>query len=188
LNSQLGIFVYSNGDGLTGITSLTLNHTTNREGIDIENCSSPITINFPNLTKCLEGAYFAVQSSSSLKTLNIPIITSVYGYKMDISSNASLTGINAPLLDFVTGNLNIYGNTALTTLNVSPILNIGGNADITNNALNQTSVDNLLRSFASGQSRNKTLTIHNGTNAKPSSVGSGYRAILTGRGWTVTTN
>ena len=56
------------------------------------------------------------------------------------------------------------------------------------NALNQTSVDNILVSIDTSGTTNGTLGLNGGTNSTPSATGLAAKSSLEGKGWTVTTN
>ena len=154
---------------LAGITSLTLNHGACSEPIDIENASNLIALNLPYLTS-LTGGTFTIYNCSALTSISIPLLTDLYA--------------NYPI--------NIHGNSALTTITCSSAINLDAASNKTavfiNNALHQSTIDNLLVAFANGNTTNGVFTSNGGTNATPSVTGLTAKATLIGRGWTVTTN
>jgi hypothetical protein len=132
---------------------------------------------------------------SSLTTMNLPEL-SIVGNSITISFMAALTGVSLPKLNTVGGSiLFTSGTAALNSLTIgSTIKAIGGTVTITSAALTQSVVDGILARLAALNGTggtvafsSKTVTI-TGTSATPSAAGLASKAILVGRGCTVTHN
>ncbi len=111
-SSSIGIFVYDNAEGLPGVTSLTLNHTTTREGFDIENCPDLVTLKFPYLESVTEGGYLYISGCPNLQTVEAPLLIGNYFSVSDgIFSTLSLP-------NFISGRLYLTNTENLTNLNI----------------------------------------------------------------------
>lgn len=89
--------------------------------------------------------------------------------------------------------LSIGNCASLTTINLPALTTVptGTWFDFSGNALTQESVDYILNKFAAiAPSTNQytTLSVANGTSASPSASGLAAKAILVGKGWTVSHN
>ena len=124
-------------------------------------------ITFPTLEK----VSLVMFNYPNLTTISFPVLETVYN------------------LGFLTFTVNNCPN--LVTINIPVLANIIGDSgfyDFNNNALSQTTVDNILVKFAATTNMNGTLNLADGTNAAPSATGLAAKATLEGRGWTVTVN
>jgi len=88
------------------------------------------------------------------------------------------------------GGLTLNGNSSLTFIDLSSLINASGNTsyDFSGNALGQSTVDNILVRFVATNAINGDLQIGGGTNAAPSSIGLAAKATLELRGWSISTN
>lgn len=142
------------------------------------------------------GYNFALTGMNSLTTLSLPALKYVGGL-FTPTTLATLTTISLPVIESMGLGISIANSTAnITTLTIGDTLkHCGGNVIITSAALNQASVDSLLVRLAALDGTNgttpfstgKTVTI-TGTSATPSQTGLDAKAILVGRGVTVTHN
>jgi hypothetical protein len=145
-----------------------------------------------SFTGLWEEMYYYVigtqSSGNSTTTINSPNATKFFGLTFNLKS----------------GN----GNTLTLNMNNMPnLVTIGGaidfrlvngglsgtiNLDFTGNALDQTSVDNVLVAVSNatvvGAPPTKTLDLSGGTSSTPGAAGLAAITTLTGAGWTVTTN
>ncbi len=129
-------------------------------------------------------------SNSALTSLSLPSFTTCIG-DFAIFSSTSLVTVTANALTSITGNLSGTGCTLLTTVAMSNVIYIDGTTiDLSQCALNVTSVDQVLsRGVASG-TNSSTYSVNGGTNAGPTNdcnIGSNC-ATLQNQGNTVNTN
>lgn len=112
-----------------------------------------------------------------------------------INSLPLLTTLNLSNLETIIGGSEsrfmIRYNFSLTTIDLSSLTIMNGikYLDFDNNALTQTTVDNILDRLANFVNlSDATINFSGGTNAAPSVIGDGYVATLVANGCTVTTN
>jgi hypothetical protein len=114
-----------------------------------------------------------------------------------VSNSSTTTTINIPAIKYI-GNKewSFSDNSALTSVDVGSSLEyVGGDVNLTGNALDQTSVDGILVALAALDGTggttsydNHTVNLSGGTNASPSGTGLTAKTTLEGRGNTVTVN
>jgi hypothetical protein len=122
-----------------------------------------------------------------LTTINMPLYSNGGGVSMlDVNNNAVLTTLNLPAYTY-TAFVNIAQNPLLTSINFGATVTCLS-LNLQNNALSQTSVDDILNRIDLAGQSNGTLLLDGGTNSTPSVAGLVSKANLVGKGWTVTTN
>lgn len=129
---------------------------------------------------------FTVNTSPSLNSLSLPVLAnSPIGIDIE---GTSLTTLNFPAINNVGSNgFVISNNTLLTTLTINATSNLI-KLLLQGNALNVTSVNNILINLDSQGNINGTIDLSGGTNASPTGAGIGAVVSLGGKGWIVTTN
>lgn len=104
-----------------------------------------------------------------------------------VTNNIGLAGVvdvsNLPSLIYLT----IDDNPLVTSIIISDVQPISA-ADLTTNALTQTSVDNILIALSTNGVLNGNANLSFGTNAIPSATGLAAKAVLEGNGWIVNVN
>lgn len=160
-------------------------------GFSITRCSFLENINLNQLEFVTS---LSIYNNPSVSTLELPSLKYVQ-YLLDIDNMASITTLDLSSL-VQCAYISIYNNPLLEELTLSESLlglNYGINAN--GNALTQSCVDNILVRLAALDGTNGTtsfdngpVTLNGGTNAAPSAIGLAAKAILEGRGCTVTTN
>jgi hypothetical protein len=161
----------------------------------------------------MDGSWQGCASLTSFPLLNTASITDMYGSWQGCISLTSFPLLNtASVTDM---SYSWYGCASLTSfplLNTASVTSFQGSwrdcASLTNFpgnmfntslgvnyatafdncALTQTSVDNILVSIAAAGTSAGTLNITGGTSATPGAAGLVAKALLVGRGWTVTNN
>jgi len=147
------------GTGTDSLTSINVSGCTSLETLRVSD--SDFSSGFPDLSDC-----------TSLENIDFDdcnLIGSV-----DITNLPALTTI-----DF-------SGNTELTELIISrnqPLGFDGNEILLSNCALTQTAVDNILLELASASVDDGYIEIHNGTNATPGEIGRDSLFVLNSRGW-----
>ena len=152
----LGLWAFSD-PSLAGITTLNILARSNSSAMIIGYASDLTTLNFPNLITLTSQ----LDNNSNLTTVNFPLL--------NISANADIE---------------IYDNPSLTTITVSSIL-VSDYLYFYNNALNQTTVDNILQALVYSGVSDGYINMTGGTNAVPNATNV---TILQNRGWGVYTN
>ena len=153
------------------------------------------TLSFPSLLSC-NGSISIIQSTTGLTDLLFPSLIFFNGMNLNLTVPTSTTSIDLSSLTYA-GNVSTFNITAssLTTFSM-PLLKqwLNGSTITFNTALDQTSVDSILVTFAALDGTAGTslfssgiLTIA-GSNSAPSVTGYAAAATLTGRGVSVTTN
>jgi hypothetical protein len=185
----LGLWAFSD-PSLAGITTLNVLATSNSERfVDIEYASDLTTLNFPNLTTLTKqldnNGYLYIENNPVLTTINFPKLNSANQFDLYINDNSNLTTVNFPLLNSFTGaDFYIYNNPNLTTITVSSIL-VSDSLYFYNNALNQTTVDNILQALVYSGVSDGYINLEGGSNAVPNPTNV---TILQNRNWNVYTN
>ena len=188
----------NNGININGsaLTSINLNSLASvNAGITFQN-TVLTAISLPSLLIC---GTLTIQSNTLLASISLPVITSITNIQISgIQSN--FTTFNLPLIQYIgivgSGSISILTQTALTTFSFGTSLKaVGGTVSFSGCALNQASVDNILVRLAALDGTggtvaysSKTVTLNGGTNSTPSATGLAAKAILVGRGCTVTNN
>lgn len=167
------------------------------------NITSLTSANFP----VLEDLQIMVYEPGHLATIDLPSVKNwkgLYIATQGMNTGVSaVTTINFPNIEDYTNPIQIGGNYALTnvtigTVGVTKKVSSGWKMfDFNNCNLSQASVDNILTVLASLDGTNGTTSADNGTinltggnqpsgmNAAPSAAGLAAKAVLLGRGWTV---
>jgi hypothetical protein len=148
---------------IAGLTALTIVTETSALGYDIENTSELLTAAFTQLTS--SGQFV-------------------------VSNNSGLTSLSAPLMASVSGALQISGNAALASLDLSAFVPADGQfLNLDGNALDAAGVNLVLaRCVANAAYASGTVNLGGGTNAAPTGQGIIDAAALSERGVTVNTN
>lgn len=161
-------------------------------GLTVNNCANVTTISAATLA--LSGAIY-LAGCAVLTTVTLTLLTKTLG-TFTVGTNTLLTSIVVPALVTIGTTLQVFNNPALVNFALPTTLKaIGGNIAISGNALNQTSIDNILVRLAALDGtagttayNTKTIALTGGTNATPSSTGLTAKATLVARGCTVTHN
>lgn len=125
-----------------------------------------------------------------LETIDFGNLSFVGGGSIYIMDNIALTNLDLSYLYNVSsGGINIYNNPLLSSIDLTNLTLFNGNFNMSNNSLDQTSVDSILNQLAnvvilSGQ----MVSLDGGTNSTPSITGLANVAILTANGCVVTHN
>ena len=184
----LGLWAFSD-PSLAGITTLNVLARSNSSGMIIQYASDLTTLNFPNLTTLTKqldnNGYLYIEYNPVLTTINFPKLNSANQFDLYIDNNSNLTTVNFPLLNSFTGaDFYINDNPNLTTIKVPTILT-GDSFNFSNNALNQTTVDNILQALVYSGVSDGYINLQGGSNAVPNATNV---TILQNRGWGVYTN
>jgi hypothetical protein len=156
-----GTFYFSNN---TGLTTLSANNLNILSSLNCGECSSITNIDFPSLT----------------------IISSyISAYGMD-----SLTSISIPNLTMMAENsVSIYNCPFLTQFNYGSALFIDGvTIDMTANALNQSTIHNIIESINDISAESTTCYLSGGTNSSPDATRATMVTNLNIAGCDITTN
>lgn len=156
----------------------TLNATTAStvaQMINLRDCTAIQTVSFPNLVSAT-GTFFYFTGCTSLTSVSFPELTNTF--------------IGTPY--FGTASFAISNNPSLTSISLPkwiPDPTAGYACDFTNNALDQSTVDQILSRFVANPACvSNILALHLGANSSPSASGLVDKGILIGRGCTVLTN
>lgn len=149
-------------------------------------------LSFPNLN-AVNTASAVITTMPDLQTVTFAspgFINFLFG-TLAISSNPKLSSIafNTQVFWSPSGN-NFSNNASLTNFTVTGAWSMANNYTFTwaGCSLAQASVDGILLGAAMTGTTGGTIHLEGGSNATPSATGLGYKAILAGRGWTVTNN
>lgn len=149
--------------GCTALTSLEIPSLQQAESIDVTNCPILTAFSAPSLVSAFNGNVDG--TGSGILTVSMPVVVTILGNVL-LASNGTTTW-NAPL----------WVPTNATTI------------DLSGNALDQTSVDQVLaRCVANAGYVAGTVDLSGGTSATPSATGLADKATLIGRGVVVNTN
>jgi hypothetical protein len=150
------------GTGTNSLTSINLSGCTSLTYLRLDD--SDFSAGFPDLSDCTSLEYIDFDQCGIVGSVDVTNLTSLETF------------------DFA-------GNTELTELIISSTQPLGGGGEllISDCALNQTAVDNILVALASGSVSNGYIRIDNdfgdGTNATPGEAGRESLLILSDRGW-----
>ena len=204
LSTSFEAYLTDNQFGTTGITTVSAPNATTFKWYD--NRGS-------NIATVLESASAPLATDIYFRTANEGIITELspfasadfpsvtYVYRMKIR-NCSITTLDlSTVITYDTGDVLVIDKnpylTSLTLGTIGTLKTIGGDTVyLSNNALTETCVNNVLALLVSLDGTNgttefgsgKTLELQGGTNAAPTGQGILDVATLTSRGCTVTTN
>lgn len=178
----------------TGITSITMNITSQIGGLEISNGGAGLTsISLPLITAIdplsLNTGTFKIFANDGMTQLDLPLLANC-GWQLLIQSNAIIASISLPSFITCEGGLSISGNTQLVSLSL-PVWSPWNGSDniFVGQKLNASSVNGILaRGVANAGFVSGSIVINQGTNAAPSGQGIVDKATLIGRGVTVTTN
>lgn len=125
-----------------------------------------------------------------LTTIDFSSLRTLYSSGIYISANPQLTTLNLQSLETVPANyIQIQNNPSLTTLSFPSLTTCNADIFLTDNALDQQSVDGILYQLANVVNlQNQAVSLSGGTNAAPSVAAAAYIATLVANGCTVTTN
>lgn len=190
ITNLVGLFAFSNLSCLVGVTTLTVTGTTNREGFQFYSCPDLETLSFPNLVSITDFGTVAIGNCPKLTALTMPVLASMGSGQVQLVA-LGLTSISLPsLATNLSSSIVIAGNAGLTTISF-PLLTFpnGSSNSFVDNALSAASVNHILaRGVANAGFVSGILALNGGTNAAPTGQGIIDKAILAGRGITVTTN
>jgi hypothetical protein len=154
------------GNSINSLSSINLSGCTSLTYLRLDD--SDFSAGFPDLSDCTSLTYIDFDQSGIVGSVDVTNLTSLETF------------------DF-------SGNTELTELIISstqPLGSSGGELYISDCALTQTAVDNILAALASGSISNGYIRIDNdnneGTNATPGEVGREALLELDDRGWNFT--
>lgn len=207
------VFTFNNSTTITSISAPLLKVL--EQGLQISSCSALTSINLNSLARCSAITFnsngvnsLSLPSLQSVTSGGITIgagVTSVSfpALRNVISNSGTAITITGPVTALVLPSIITIGG-ALTASNIpqlttvtlgSGLLVVNGNVNFSGCALNQASVDNVLVRLAALDGTNgtvayssRTVSLNGGTNATPSATGLAAKAILVGRGCTVTNN
>lgn len=195
--------------GTTSLSFPNLNGFVSRNILTLGN-STLTSISFPVLKSAFYGLQIGGNNITNIDLSNLETIGSLslslgtivnftldsfkYSTYLGIFGSA-LTTLNLPLLSKNLYQFSCSYNSSLTEINLSNTLTQMGDVYFNNNALIQSSVDDILIKLAALDGtggtvlyQNKTVSLSGGTNATPSATGLAAKAILVARGCTVTNN
>jgi hypothetical protein len=191
-------------------------------GVSISNTTSLTTLNLPKLQFLNGGLFTGISSFTALTTINLGSLVSISS--MGLNTLPVLTALDFSTVQYITSGLGSVVFSVLTSLSLASLIYVGsngisfnaplmttltmpsvlgtwkamtGNIGLTNIALNQTSVDNLLAALAYMDGNNGTLLFGSGkivsvtgTSSAPSNLGSTTTAgsNFVGVGTTCTVN
>jgi len=138
-----------------------------------------------------EGQYpIDIEAWGELTYIDLGSLSYVQGGTIYIVGNPNLTTLNLSSLETITsGNLFIYNNPSLESLDLTNLTSFDGNVQMSNNSLDQTSIDGILNQLANVVIlSNQGVDLSLGTNASPSAQGIINANILTANGCTVAYN
>jgi len=194
-----------NPASMTALTTISIPELSYVGSFNPSNLNALTALSAPNLASC--GGLFSLVNMAAITTLSFPSLVSV-ATTLTLTSLPSLTSISLPALASVGNNtgisITVGGVGALTTMSLPSLATIGGGSTtiaasllanftlptngtfknggttftISNAALTQASVDNILQAYASLDGTNGTtswvnaLNVGGGTSAAPSNLGS----------------
>jgi len=216
LKTIINSFYYTYNDTLENTPQFPALETVQNSMYIYYNGATQNTMTFDSLRYV--GYLNIYQNDGMLAGPEFPALTSMGGFDMD-NNEQMIDPPTFPVLETVTGSFNFYSNDSVTTapstpslvscsaiqwydnslmangFNFSSLKEVNGNANFSGNALNETTVNYILTTFAGLNGANgttsydsKIINVSGGTNAIPS--GNGLTAITTleGRGCTVNYN
>jgi hypothetical protein len=172
-----------------GLQSVNLSGLTNLQFVDISDNDIPglgtNSLTSVNLSGCTDLLELRLDDSDF--SGGIPSLTGLNNLSLIDFDQCSISGVvdlsGLPALAY----LDIYGNTALTSIIISdtqPIFDFYAN----DCALTETAVDDILVVLSNNGESGGEVALDSGTNAIPSATGLAAKTILEGNGWTVTVN
>jgi hypothetical protein len=150
------------GDGDNSLTSINVSGCTALEELDIDDCD--LSAGLPDLSDCTSLIFIDIDDSSIVGSIDLSNLPALKGF--DLSYNAGLTEV--------------------IISSIQPLCDDEYEINLSNCALTQTAVDNILVALASGSISNGDINIDNdgdGTNAAPGQIGRESLLILSDRGW-----
>jgi hypothetical protein len=175
-----------------GLQSVNLSGLTNLILVDISDNDIPgdstNSLTSVNLSGCTALQQLRLDDSDfSAGVPDLSGLTSLQYFDMDqcsISGSLDLQGL--PSLE----GFDLSGNIGITNVTISSSQPLGNNFEIilSNNALTQTAVDNILVELAANSINNGYVQLNDGTNAAPGAAGLAALTTLTGKGWSCDVN
>ena len=150
------------GGGDNSLTSINVSGCTALEELDIDDCD--LSAGLPDLSDCTSLIFIDIDDSSIVGSIDLSNLPALKGF--DLSYNAGLTEV--------------------IISSIQPLCDDEYAINLSNCALTQTAVDNILVALASGSISNGDINIDNdgdGTNAAPGQIGRESLLILSDRGW-----
>jgi Leucine-rich repeat (LRR) protein len=177
---------------LNGLTTVNLSGLANLLNVDISDNDIPgsgtHSLTSVNLSGCTALEELRLDDSDfSAGIPSLAGLTSLQYFDMDqcsISGSIDLSGL--PSLN----GFDFSGNIGITNVTISSSQPLGDNWEIllSNNALTQTAVDNILVALAANSVNNGYVQLSDGTNAVPGAAGLAALTTLTGKGWSCDVN
>jgi hypothetical protein len=182
--------------GSSATTTVDFSSLTTLEPSAILNGSATgvITIDFPVLAILETSASLFFNGCTSLTSASFPALTTLGtpGF-VSASDDIVLTSLDFPALATIGAGSVVqgFGNTSLVSFSFPALTSVGSPStsfDFSGDALDVTSVNNLLILLDSLGMANGTINLSGGTNAAPTGAGATAKANLITAGNTVTTN
>ena len=175
-----------------GLTTVNLSGLANLLNVDISDNdipgSSTHSLTSVNLSGCTALEELRLDDSDfSAGIPSLAGLTSLQYFDMDqcsISGSIDLSGL--PSLN----GFDFSSNIGITNVTISSSQSLGDNWEIllSNNALTQTAVDNILVALAANSVNNGYVDLSEGTNAAPGAAGLAALSTLAGKGWAYDVN
>jgi len=146
------------GTGTSSLTSVNLSGCTALEELRLDD--SDFSAGVPDLSGLTSLRWFDMDQCNISGSLDIQGLSSLEGF--DLSGNIEITNV---------------------TISSSQPLGDGFEVLLSNNALTQTAVDNILVALAANSINNGYVQLDGGTNAAPGATGLAALTTLTGKGW-----
>jgi hypothetical protein len=143
------------------------------------------TIDSSSLTEILGD--LVINNNQNLTTFYLSNLSTV-GDDIKIDTNTSLLTLDISSITSVANLASIKSNSVLTTLTLGATGFSALDYDFSNNALSQTSVNNIFIALASSGATPTSIKIDGGSNAAPTDASLAARTTLLGAGWTFSTN
>jgi len=151
------------GTGTSSLTSVNLSGCTALEELRLDD--SDFSAGIPNLSGLTSLRYFDMDQCNISGSLDLQGLPSLEGF--DLSGNIEITNV---------------------TISSSQPLGDGFEVILSNNALTQTAVDDILVALAANSINNGYVQLNDGTNAVPGAAGLAAITTLTGKGWSCDVN
>lgn len=170
---------------LSGMSTLTQVDISDQNSPNLENLNCLTSV---NLTGCTSLEVLALDDSDFSN--GIPDLTGLTALRVINFDQCGITGTvdisGLPLLE----SFDFSGNTGLTSVIISSSqpLGEGYDIDISNCAIYQLAVDDILIALAANTVNNGIVDLTGGTNWNPTASGLSAKTTLEGRGWTVDVN
>ncbi len=173
----------------SNLTTVNLSGLTNLTYVDLSDQDLPgegtNSLTSLNVTGCtaIEELYLDDNNFSA----GIPNLTSLTSLRVLDLDQCGITGnLDISQLSSTLENIDLSGNTGITSV-ILPEASIT-NLDLSNTALTQTAVNNILMWINGNGLEGGNLSLHNGTSSHPSAEFLIHKTQLEGKGWNVNVN